>query len=263
VLSGDNKELAELDCDLAFIALHGEYGEDGQVQAELERLGIAYTGSGVESSVLSMNKHESKLRFQEVGVPVAPWTVVARGDDYQEAMRKAGLAFPVVVKPNSKGSSVGVSIVKKPEELAPAVECGLQSDDRAMIEKYLKGRELTVGVIEGKAQPVIELAAANEFYDYEAKYLIDTTNYLCPAPIEPALYSLAQDLAQRCYNALDMRDMGRIDFILSGDSLVVLEANSIPGFTSHSLLPKAARENGMSFEELCLRLAGLACNRMK
>lgn len=261
ILSGDNRELAGLDCDVAFLALHGEYGEDGQVQAELERLGVPYTGSGVEASALAMDKHESKKCFAAYGVPVAPWVLVERADDHAAKLRAAGLDFPVVAKPNSRGSSVGVSIVRDENSLAHAVAMALENDTLALLEAFIAGRELTVGVLEGRALPVLELAAEKEFYDYEAKYISNSTRYICPAPLEPEIYRQAQDYAERAFAALGLRDMARIDFMLAGEQLFALEANSIPGFTSHSLLPKAARESGLDFAQLCLRLAALAWNR--
>lgn len=261
ILSGDNRELAGLDCDVAFLALHGEYGEDGQVQAELERLGVPYTGSGVEASALAMDKHEAKKRFAAQGVPVAPWVLVERRDDHAAKLRAAGLGFPVVVKPNSRGSSVGVSIVKDEDGLPQAVALALENDTLALLEAYIAGRELTVGVLEGRALPVLELAAEKGFYDYEAKYISNSTRYLCPAPLEPEVYRRAQEYAERAFAALGLRDMARIDFMLAGEELFALEANSIPGFTSHSLLPKAACESGLDFAQLCLRLAALAWNR--
>lgn len=260
-LTGDPAEIAALDFPIAFLALHGEYGEDGQVQELLEKRGIPYTGSGPRASALAMDKNAAKALFKEAGIPVAPGVIVGVGEDAAKKVAAAGMSLPVVVKPNSRGSSVGVSIVREAGELAVAVEKALCVDEQALVEGYLQGRELTVGLLDGRALPVIEMVASADFYDYHAKYQDDRTRYLCPAPISAQEAELCRDYAQRGYKALGMRDMARLDFILTAAGPFILEANSIPGFTSHSLLPKAAANAGYSFPELCKKLVEMAWNR--
>lgn len=260
-LTGDPEEIRQLQGQVAFLALHGEYGEDGQVQQLLEARGLPYTGSDPKASALAMDKDQAKYAFVAAGLSVAKWVVLDTAENAVEKVASAGMQYPVVVKPNSRGSSVGVAIVKEAVSLSAAVENALAVDSRVMVEGYIKGRELTIGVLDGRALPVLELVASNEFYDYEAKYLSDKTRYICPAPLEEPISELCRTLAQKAYRALGMRDMARIDFILSDGIPYVLEANSIPGFTSHSLLPKAAHTAGIDFPSLCRKLVTLAWNR--
>lgn len=262
-LKGEAGEIDRLDAQVAFLALHGEYGEDGQVQELLEKKGIPYTGSDPKASALAMDKNQAKHAFAGAGLNVAKWIVAGDTETLEQRLLAGGLSLPVVVKPNSRGSSVGVSIVREAGQLKDAVAKALEVDRLAMIEEYLAGRELTVSVVDGKALPVLELVAANEFYDYQAKYQSNDTRYLCPAPLEDAVSALCRKQAEIAFHALGMRDVARIDFILCGEKPYILEANSIPGCTSHSLLPKAAQTDGISFPELCGKLVGLAWSRRK
>ena len=238
--------------DVFFLALHGAFGEDGQLQAILERKGLVYTGSGAQACQLSFDKMASKCAFVRAGIetPKALEFTAATGLDRFEPELK-GLGPRVVVKPIRQGSSVGVTILDRPDQVLPTCQQTLAEFGDCMVEQFIAGREITVGVLLGRALPVIEIRPAQGFYDYHAKYVDDQTQYLCDtlaAPVEQSVQ--AQALA--CFNALGMRHFGRIDFILGPDGKAyVLEANAIPGLTSHSLLPKAAAQIGLSMSDLC------------
>jgi len=238
--------------DVFFLALHGPFGEDGQLQAILEQKGLVYTGSGSQACQLSFDKMASKCSFVQAGIetPKALEFTADTGLDHFERDLK-GLGLCVVVKPIRQGSSVGVTILDRPDQVLPTCQQTLAEFGDCMVEQFIAGREITVGVLLGRALPVIEIRPAQGFYDYHAKYLDDQTQYLfdtLAAPVEESVQ--AQALA--CFNVLGMRHFGRIDFILGPDGKAyVLEANAIPGLTSHSLLPKAAARIGMSMSNLC------------
>jgi D-alanine-D-alanine ligase len=256
-LSGEESEVRALKCDAAFIALHGEFGEDGGVQAILEELKIPYTGSRVKASALAMDKDAAKRLLRAYGIPTADWAVITTAREAQHAMDAAGLLPPVVVKPVSRGSSVGTSIVRDYAEMWEAAEKALALDERAMIETFLAGRELTVALLGDRILPVIEIRPKQKFYDYAAKYADDATEFICPAPLAERLYSEIESIALRSVKALGVEQLGRVDIILGEDGPQVLEVNTIPGFTAHSLVPLAARTAGIAFPELCLKvLAG-------
>lgn len=260
-VTGKPEQIGGIECDLAFIALHGEFGEDGQVQQLLEDSGISYIGSGVEASRTIMNKSATKDKFVKLGLPTANWFDLKQGEFYRELLAENKFSLPCVVKPNSRGSSVGVHIVRNENELAPALESVFEIDEQAIVERYVSGRELTVGVLHGKALPVIELEVPDAFYDYNAKYEDDRTVYHCPAKINSDIAQLCSSIAEFACSSLGVRDMARVDFILGRKGLVLLEINTIPGFTSHSLLPKAAAAQGISFKQLCLELVEKALQR--
>lgn len=260
-----DEAVAELDRvrpDVAFIALHGKFGEDGGIQALLERKGIPYTGSGPEASRVAMDKAAAKERFARAGAPVAPHLLVRRGDD-PSAARERILAFglPVVVKPRTEGSSVGVSIHRTPEGLGRGLEDAFRFHPDALVERFVGGRELTVGILEDRALPVIEMKPAREFFDYEAKYVDDRTVYVVDPPLERAARERLQAAALAAHRSLGCEGFSRVDAILTaaGDP-IVLEVNTVPGLTERSLLPKAARAEGIGFPELCERIVrhGLA-----
>jgi D-alanine-D-alanine ligase len=256
--------------DVAFVAIHGRWGEDGTIQGMLELLGIPYVGSGVLASALAMDKVMAK------GVLVAHGLEVARGfavdrDDYRAGadrvrLAAAQLGYPLVVKPVRQGSSVGVAIIDRPEDLLAALDQAFGYDDRVLVEERLVGTELTVGVIGNKpamqALPVIEIATRNEFFDYRAKYDPALTDEICPARISNELAERVKATGLAAHAALDCRDLSRTDMIATPDGrIVVLEVNTIPGMTANSLLPKAARVAGIGFGELCSRLIEAALAR--
>jgi D-alanine-D-alanine ligase len=248
-------------CGLAFVMLHGEFGEDGQVQELLEGWGLAYTGSGPASSRAAMEKVSSKRAFEQKGIRTPRWRTFARGEDPDGLVEEFGL--PMVVKPSASGSSIGVTIVRDEGELGTALGEAAKHRGQVLVEEFVHGREVTVGVLGGEALPVIELVPKREFYDYDAKYSDDAgTEYLCPAPLAGGATEALQAEALAAHRSLDCRDFSRVDMRLDDQGTgFVLEVNTIPGFTSHSLLPKAAQANGVGFTELVERIAELALGR--
>jgi D-alanine-D-alanine ligase len=256
--------------DVVFVAIHGQWGEDGTIQGMLELLGIPYVGSGVLASALAMDKVMAKTVLAAHGIEVPAGIVVSRTgwpEERESTLARAeALGFPLVVKPVRQGSSVGVVMVDATEQLLPAIEQGFALDDRVMVEERLLGTELTVGVIGNgpslRALPVIEIATKAEFFDYRAKYDPALTDEICPARISAELAARVQQIAMDAHNALGCRDMSRTDLIATAEGRVVaLEVNTIPGMTANSLLPKAARVAGIEFGELCSMLIEAALAR--
>jgi D-alanine-D-alanine ligase len=244
-------QLQEADC--VFLGLHGGFGEDGSIQALLDMAGIRYTGSGHLASALAMDKDLSKHLFRRAGVQTASWTMAQRDATADDQLR--GLLLPVVVKPSKQGSTVGLSIVRKREELAGAVAEAFLYDDEVMIEQFVTGRELTVGILDGEALPVGEIIPKHEIYDYECKYTPGMAEEVFPAQIPSDRAREAQDLARKAFQALKLRGCARIDFRMTEDgSLFCLEANTLPGMTGTSLIPQAAAAAGISFPDLCERI---------
>lgn len=244
--------LARRGVDVAFIALHGRGGEDGTVQGLLECLGIPYTGSGVLGSALAMDKKQSKLIFRAQGIPTPDFEVFARGT---RGAKLARLAPPVVVKPTNEGSSVGMTVVRTRGGLARALARAFRYDPEAIVERYLPGRELTVGVLDDAALPAVEVRPRSGLYDYRSKYTAGRTEYLVPAPIDARLAARVGALAVAAHRALGCRGASRVDFRLDGRGRpTVLEVNTIPGMTETSLLPKAAAAAGIGFDELVARI---------
>lgn len=248
--------------EVVWLALHGGTGEDGTIQALLDLAGIPYTGSGHLASALAMDKDLSKHLFRVAGVPTADWWMVRAGDaeDWREpgyADRAfAALGTPIVVKPSKQGSTVGLSLVKATQDLAPAIAVGFLHDDEVMLEAYVPGRELTVGVLGDLVLPVGEIIPKHEIYDYECKYTPGMAEELFPAPLSPALTAETQRQALLAYRALKLGGCARIDFRLHPDGgLYCLEANTLPGMTGTSLIPQAALAAGIGFPELCERIA--------
>jgi D-alanine-D-alanine ligase len=237
--------------EIAFIALHGKGGEDGAIQGLLETAGIPYTGSGVLSSALAMDKKYSKWLFKTHRLPTAPFLVLRGGVPEGRRWPFPGLRPPVVVKPTCEGSTIGVRLVKKVKELSPALRAAFRFGREVMVEQYIPGRELTVGVLGEEALPVIEVVAPKGFYDYRAKYRSTSTRYLVPAPLESRLASRLQAMALAAHGALGCSGATRVDFRLQPDGKpFLLEVNTVPGMTETSLLPKAAQAAGVSFEDL-------------
>lgn len=242
--------------DRAFIALHGRFGEDGTVQGALELLGIPYTGSGVMASALGMDKWRSKLVWQAGGLPIPDYALLDEHSDWKAVAHQLGL--PLFVKPANEGSSVGISKVKAVGELAAAYREAARHDKLVLAESFIGGGEYTVAILGDQALPVIKIEPANEFYDYEAKYLRNDTRYLCPSDLDAAQEDEMQSLAKQGFALIGGQGWGRVDFLMSESGKpYLLEANTSPGMTDHSLVPMAARQAGMSFEQLVLRILGL------
>ncbi len=248
------------DVDVAFLVLHGTFGEDGSLQRILEGRAVAYTGSGPEASALAFDKIAAKQSFMVAGIPTPAYEAVENGP--LSRPRLARLGFPVVVKPSRQGSSVGISIVQQAAELSEACELAGRYDSRLLVEQFIAGRELTVGILDGRPLPVVEIRPKHSFFTYEAKYTKGETDYLVPAVLDKNVEFQAKTLALRAHDCLGCRDYSRVDLMLSqnGD-LFVLEVNTIPGVTETSLLPKAARASGIEFPDLCARLVQLALAR--
>lgn len=236
--------------DAAFIALHGEFGEDGQVQALLEAQGVPYTGSDPAASRASFDKIQSKTLLLAQNIPTPAYEILEPG-------RRPALPLPLVIKPASQGSSIGVHRVFIDGEWAAASADAFRYDRRVIAEAYIKGRELTVGIVGAEALPIVEIVAPGDWYSYDAKYTRGQTQYLCPASLDPEMARRCQEVAVRTFRALGCRGLGRVDIRLdAGGTPFVLELNNIPGFTETSLLPKAAAQSGLSFAQLCDRIIG-------
>ncbi len=250
-LTGRDVKLPE-GIEAVFVALHGEFGEDGQVQELLKARKIPYTGSGPEASRRSFDKLLSKKVFVEKGIPTPRFEILKPG-------QKRTLQMPVVVKPVRQGSSIGVHILFEVSDWAEALNDALKYDGEVLVESFIEGRELTVGVVGDQVLPVVEIKAPDGFYNYKAKYTKGLTQYTVPAVIPEDRAAECQRLAQLTFRALDCKDMGRVDFrMTAAGELFVLELNNIPGFTGTSLLPKAARAAGIEFPELCDRIICMA-----
>ena len=246
--------------DLAFIALHGHGGEDGSIQKRLTALEIPYTGSGERGSHLAFHKVEAKKIFDRLKIPTPEWTVV----DRKNWKRLSGFPAPFFVKPVADGSSIGVFLVEDFRQSAVKIIHALSCYRELLVERQIEGREFTVGILGRKALPVIELRPKGSFYNYRCKYTRGMTDYLVPAPIPEAWRRRFQRLAGQVHRALGLRDLSRVDLVTDSKGRpYVLEANTIPGFTELSLLPKAAEEAGISFEGLCEKLVKLAWSRAK
>jgi D-alanine-D-alanine ligase len=243
--------------DRVFIALHGRYGEDGTVQGALELMGIPYTGSGVLASSLGMDKWRTKLMWQATGIVTPAFEIVEAESDF--AAIEARLGLPLFVKPANEGSSVGISKVKQAGGLKAAYMEAAKYDALVIAEQFIGGGEYTVGILGDTALPIIRIVPANEFYDYEAKYLRDDTQYLCPCGLEAGQEKLIQQEALKAFQILDGRGWGRVDFLMDENGRhYFLEANTSPGMTDHSLVPMGARAAGISFDQLVLNILELA-----
>lgn len=252
--------------DVAFLLLHGVHGEDGTIQGFLDLLGIPYQGSGVLGSALAMDKNLAKTLYRLNGLPVAPWVMAEPGDLTDTGRITASLRLPCVVKPVRQGSSIGMSIVRTAEQLPAALQLALRHDSEVMVEEFIKGRELTVGVLgndELTALPLVEIIPDSrfEFFDYEAKYQPGASKEICPAPVSDQVREKAQEYARIAHRSLQLRGYSRTDMIVEGTELYILETNTIPGMTPTSLLPQAAAEAGLPFGALLDRLIALALEK--
>jgi D-ala D-ala ligase N-terminal domain protein len=246
-------ELKTQGFDCAFNILHGIFGEDGTVQGALETLGIRYTGCGVLASAVAMDKYRCKLLWKGLGLPVPDYEVLRDDSDFAAVEAKLGL--PLFVKPANEGSSVGVVKVKEAGRLKDVYRDLKQYKGEIIAEKFIGGGEYTCGIIGGRALPAVRIIPATEFYDLEAKYERDDTVYLCPSDLSPEDEQLMRELTVRAFEAVGGRGWGRIDFLKDESGrLYLLEANTLPGMTSHSLVPKAAAQAGMDFPQLCIEI---------
>lgn len=245
-------DLAAAGFDRAWIALHGPGGEDGAIQGALQWIGLPYTGSGVMASALAMDKVRSKRVFDAAGIPTPEYAIVRNRSHAVLAAEDFG--FPLILKPACQGSSVGMTKVFDPEELNAAVDLALSFDDVAIVERCIVGDEYTVAVLQGEALPSIRIETPRVFYDYRAKYESDRTRYHCPGTGREDEQQYAA-LALAAFSELGCSGWGRVDFMTGSDGRpLVLEVNTVPGMTSHSLVPMAAKTNGIDFEELCWRI---------
>lgn len=253
----ENFELPK-DIDLAFLAIHGTFGEDGQIQRILEQRGVAYTGDGVEASAAAFDKLKSKEKFHEHGVVTPEWEIVRSNE-------RPKIPVPIAVKPPCQGSTVGIVIVKNEGELDSAMAEAAKYDEKLLIEKFVQGRELTIGILGDLALPIIEIIPKGGFYDFATKYPFlnpqagASAQHICPANIDPAKTKEIQELALHAFRSLGLKVYARVDVMLSdtGEPFV-LEANTIPGMTETSLLPEAAAVAGLSYPELCRRIIELS-----
>jgi D-alanine-D-alanine ligase len=250
--------------EVAFIVLHGKYGEDGIIQSLLELRGIPYTGSNVKASSLSSDKASSKSCFISVGVLTPPWSLIHRdeieNDDLAKDIRKQ-YGKEIVIKPNDQGSTIGLTIVRDGnlDDIEQGLKLAAKYSNDILVEQFIAGRELTVGIFDGEALPVIEIEIEDGFYDYEHKYTKGKTNYVCPAILSEDIEEFTKSMAIAAYNSLGCSGFGRVDFRLDEEGQpFCLEVNTIPGFTSQSLVPMAAKLVGIDFPILCEKLLHIA-----
>nr|WP_174507183.1 D-alanine--D-alanine ligase [Acinetobacter sp. Marseille-Q1620] len=250
------RSIAELiGYDRAFIVLHGRGGEDGQIQGALEWLKIPYTGTGVQGSAIGMDKVKTKQIWQGSELPTAPYRIVTADSDVDDIVNALGL--PLIIKPVHEGSSVGMSKVEKAEDLKAAIEKATEHDAVVMAEKWITGREFTISILNGKALPVIRLQPPKDvaFYDYEAKYNRDDVEYGIPSGLSETEEKKLQELCLRAFQAVGASGWGRIDAMQDEQgNFWLLEVNTVPGMTSHSLVPKAAKATGTNFDDLCVEI---------
>jgi D-alanine-D-alanine ligase len=248
--------------EVAFNGLHGKFGEDGAIQGLLEVMGIPYTGSGILASAMGMNKIISKTVFKAYGLNVGPFMVVSSGDKESLTTAQAGIGLPLVVKPSSEGSSVGVSIVKTGDELAPAVKLALSYDREVLVEHYLQGMEVQVGILGERALGAIEIVPKDVFYSYKAKYEQGMSEHFFPARVPEAVYKRTLDAGLAAHRALGCTGYSRVDFIINAAGTpYILEVNTLPGMTATSLLPDIARGVGISFPDLVEEILRLALEK--
>jgi D-alanine-D-alanine ligase len=243
--------------DLAYNMIHGTFGEDGEIQGILDQLGIPYTGEGELGSRLAFDKIATKRRFDEASVPNARWEILGLN-------QRPNLPLPMVIKPPREGSSVGVHIVTKAEDVDFALKDCLERDSEVLVEEFIKGSELTVGIVGNTALPIVEIVPKVDFYSYENKYTKGNSDYFCPARIDAATTAAVQKAALDAYRSLSLEVYSRVDILLDSQNRpFVLEVNTIPGMTETSLLPKAAAAVGIDFAALCEEIAGLSLAKRK
>ncbi len=239
----------------AFLALHGRFGEDGTVQGMLELMRIPYTGSGILASALAMHKIMSKKVFLSEKIPTPPFEVFHRREIEKEPLRNFSLSLPVVVKPAREGSTIGVSIVRTEEEGIPALRKAAKYDEEILVEAFMKGKEITVGILDDLPLPIIEIAPKSGFYDYHSKYTKGETQYIIPARVAREKYLYAQEVALKAFQALGCCGFARVDLMTDeNENPFVIDVNTMPGMTETSLFPRAAAFAGIAFEDLAERI---------
>ena len=247
--------------DRAFIVLHGRGGEDGVIQGALERIGMPYTGSGVLGSALGMDKYRTKAIWRGLGLPTPESVLI---EDVSALKAAEAIGFPLMIKPSREGSSIGMAKVENPEQLQQAWENARGFDASVLAERWIVGREYTASVLLGEALPLIRLETPNTFYDYEAKYLADTTSYHCPCGLPESRESELQQLCLQAFEAVGAAGWGRVDLMLDENQQPwLIEVNTVPGMTDHSLVPMAARAAGIEFDELVLRILNTSMAEVK
>lgn len=238
--------------DAAFIALHGRYGEDGTIQGILESLKIPYTGSGILSSALCYDKVRTKIFLEHYGVTTPSFALYLAEENPEDFIKNLKMKMPIIVKPNREGSTIGMTIVKHREDLKKALALAAQSGSEILVEDFIEGTEVTVGVLNGKSLPVVEIAPKSGFYDYESKYTPGKTEYHVPARISAEMTKYLCEVSEKIFSWMGCRGCARMDYILAaGNKSYFLEVNTIPGMTETSLVPKAAKGAGVSFVSLC------------
>ncbi len=251
-------ELAAEKFDRVFIALHGRFGEDGSLQGALEQLGIPYTGSGVMASAVAMDKIATKMMWLQKGLRTPQYVEIAQGDDLAQTVQTLGL--PLIVKPPHEGSTIGITKVSSADAMQAAVDVAMGFDDVVLAEQFITGREFTVAILgkgkDARALPICEIVAPQGNYDYQNKYFTDDVQYFCPADLPAELTVEMQRMALAGYRAVGCEGWGRVDFLLrvSDNTPFLIEVNTSPGMTGHSLVPMAARALGISYEDLCLEI---------
>ncbi|WP_100372670.1 D-alanine--D-alanine ligase [Bacillus sp. FJAT-45037] len=260
------EEILSLDVDLVYIGLHGRFGEDGKVQALLDMLKIDYVGSGVQGSALAMDKARSKLFFEQEGTRVAKQHVLYK-HSYNKEATKVEIPYPLVVKPNQEGSTIGITFANNEEELLNGIESAFKLDETVLIEEFISGKEVTVAVMGNrgseKALPVVEIVPKNKYYDYEAKYAVGMSEHIVPARLSAAQTEYVQKHAVLAHQTLGCDIYSRVDFIVpeDGKDPVILEVNTLPGMTPTSLYPDAAREIGLSYDQMIEELVQLSTKK--
>ncbi len=268
IVAGEDSEiLKQIDnekIDIAFIALHGQLGEDGKIQELLEKLDIVYTGSGVKASRLAIDKIGTQQLLESEGIRVPPYFSLRKDQDYgiDEIVSLLG-DKKFVVKPATEGSSIGITLLEDAKKLQEAIDEAFRYSQSVIIEKFIAGREMTVGIIGEQTLPVLEIISKQSFFDFKAKYEVGMSEYIVPAEISESLAQSLKTQALKAHQALGCEGFSRVDFILNDEGGYVLEVNTIPGFTQTSLLPKSAKVIGFEFNELCFKLLDLAYGKKK
>lgn len=249
-------------CNLVFIGLHGRWGEDGTVQALFDMKGIKYTGSKMLSSAVTMDKILSKILFDKFNIPTPKWVSISNKNfDTEEIKNQIAekISYPIVIKPNDQGSTVGLSIVKEESQLDEALQLAAKYSDKILIEEFIEGREITVGIVGQTVYPVLEIVPSHEIYDYDCKYTSGMSQYIVPAEIDEDVSTQLKEISLKAFNALECEGYARLDYRLTSDNkFYLLEINTLPGMTSLSLLPKMAKAANVSFEELINQIVKLS-----